>query len=954
MRHRPVIVVLGERGCGKSVALAQEHTRLLEAGLPVAFLDLGKDVFDLASAAARLRQHLHAGLEQDERFVLLDGLDEGLSDIPGLDKALLHLMQELSEEERCGLRLRITCRTTRWPAVLEEGLCSLWPSAGQVAVATLAPLTRADLRTAAEQHGLDPTDFVTEIRSRNLEALTEQPVTLVPLIEAHAHGVALPATVSDAYAQACRTLCTETRDEGFTRRQGRPPVDHLLAIARWAAAAMQFSRCPALVDGPCTGEGELDLDALAGADVPGPAPQLQCRRHELLYLTESGLLTPVGRRRWVFAHRSFQEYLAAEFLSTSRISATVLKELLWTGSGRARHIVPAHEEIAARLAIADPQLFEDLLAHDLPVLLLSDLQALTARHRARVTQALLEGAPETDFGRIPWNSLDGVDHPGLAAQLQSFLTPDTDPDQQHLALRIAATCRPEGLTQSLLTVAENRAQPVPVRALALRALNPVDDTTADRLLLLAADPQPRIADEALAHLWPHSLSITEYLDLLPDPRSQAAHSLFDSTASLAPEQVATLLDWSTRTLVARGSKSAWAADLAIQAIAHLARTDLPGTTNLLEKQAGQALAALAAHHKPTFRTGMHAAFGKIDTALAAAPALRRRLAGHLLHHSTPEDILRFTRATPRHGLFPDADLLYWLTRWPDLSGKARTAIRLIISSRPRPDDPQLRKAVERARQTDQDLRQATDWWSAPDPLWLVRRRAHERYERHRLTYNENQFTAALEAVHGAGPQTVRQAWSTAIEHLYRTVDGTRVTARSTLDAVAAAPSNPPKGSAPFQALVTAARHVLVTAPVVTAQDIPAWRTGYHRIPELGALGFLLTATQDTTVPQADAARWAGWALAALLDPGEDSALRYTLLQHCADRAGPAFVTAVKDRLHHTLHRLDELTETLASASLHEAMDAVYHWASTPGHPSEPQGDALSLRQARFRSSVGLV
>ena len=88
-------------------------------------------------------------------------------------------------------------------------------------------------------------------------------------------AVALPDTVADAYAQACRTLCTETRDEDFTRRQARPAVDHLLAVASWVAAAMQFSRCPALVDGPPAGEGELDLDTLAAPTVPGLVPALE-------------------------------------------------------------------------------------------------------------------------------------------------------------------------------------------------------------------------------------------------------------------------------------------------------------------------------------------------------------------------------------------------------------------------------------------------------------------------------------------------------------------------------------------------------------------------------------------------------------------------------------------------------------------------------------------------------
>ncbi|MGA5418478.1 hypothetical protein [Streptomyces pseudogriseolus] len=85
MRQTPAVVVLGERGCGKSVALEQEHAQLDAAGVPVTFLHLGRDVFDVTSAATRLEQALCTGLEVGTRFLLLDGLDEGLSDIPGLE-----------------------------------------------------------------------------------------------------------------------------------------------------------------------------------------------------------------------------------------------------------------------------------------------------------------------------------------------------------------------------------------------------------------------------------------------------------------------------------------------------------------------------------------------------------------------------------------------------------------------------------------------------------------------------------------------------------------------------------------------------------------------------------------------------------------------------------------------------------------------------------------------------
>lgn len=264
--------------------------------------------------------------------MLLDGLDEGLSDIPGLDRVLLLQLRALSELQREGLRLRITCRTTRWPETLESGLRGLWPNAGQVALMTLEPLTWQDVESAAGQRGLEGAAFAEQVSGRGLVALAEQPVTLIPLVEAQAEGEELPKTVAEAYDQACRRLCTETWPQGFVQRQERPAVDHLLEVARWAAAALQFGRSPALTDREPILEGELHLDGLSGPAILGVVPQLECRRRELLHLTESALLTPVGQRRWVFAHRSYQEHLAAQYLR-DRIAPAVRSELLWAGSG---------------------------------------------------------------------------------------------------------------------------------------------------------------------------------------------------------------------------------------------------------------------------------------------------------------------------------------------------------------------------------------------------------------------------------------------------------------------------------------------------------------------------------------------------------------------------------------------------------------------------------------------
>jgi hypothetical protein len=121
MREVPVVVVLGERGSGKSVALDQERALLADDGVAVAALHLGRDISDPISAGADLRRHLTPPQDRPEQHVLLDGLDEGMSDIQGLDKVLLRELRQTQPDLRAKLRLRIVCRTTRWPEFLERG-----------------------------------------------------------------------------------------------------------------------------------------------------------------------------------------------------------------------------------------------------------------------------------------------------------------------------------------------------------------------------------------------------------------------------------------------------------------------------------------------------------------------------------------------------------------------------------------------------------------------------------------------------------------------------------------------------------------------------------------------------------------------------------------------------------------------------------------------------------------
>lgn len=143
-RAVPVLVLRGEWGMGKSYAFEQEQRDLEAAGLPVQRLDLGKCGTDAARAAAKLAAVFQLPAGATEWHVLLDGLDEGLDNLLELDQLLIEQVEGLEDEARRGLRLRISCRTARWPTGLYTELCRLW-AVDQVVMVGLGCVSEVDL-----------------------------------------------------------------------------------------------------------------------------------------------------------------------------------------------------------------------------------------------------------------------------------------------------------------------------------------------------------------------------------------------------------------------------------------------------------------------------------------------------------------------------------------------------------------------------------------------------------------------------------------------------------------------------------------------------------------------------------------------------------------------------------------------------------------------------------------
>ncbi|MFG2825647.1 NACHT domain-containing protein [Kitasatospora sp. NPDC048365] len=944
LRDVPVLVLRGEWGMGKSYALAEELSDLEAAGRPAALLALGTCGTSARRASAKLAEAFEAPSTPGLWHVFLDGLDEGIDGLADLDHLIIDQIQSLSEGERDGLRLRISCRTARWPDGLDRELGKFW-SDTQVQTVGLVPLSREDVTLAAramEVHDAD--SFTRMVQERDLVALATNPLTLSQLLTGYKDKGRLPATAAEAYRDACLHLCTETRrPKDAERRRSQATPEHLLAVAARVAAAMQFGAYTALSDNPPhaheAGQRDLAVSSVESGDEPGHlGSPVACSMNELSQLTESSLLVPLeGNYRWAFSHRSYQEFLAAEFLKAHSVHAAVQRELLWIGDGQSRHVIPAHQAVAAWNSAHDSTTFEDLLRDDPLVLLLADLPSRPAHDRARVVGALLDLLQRDDTTQLGFAALRRLDHPDLAAQLRPYLRSDTEPNLLFEVVRIARACPCPGLSDALLTLAEDTALHSEIRSAAIAGVADLSDQYVRRLQHLGDDESAEVVATALHRLRPNHLTLTQLLEKVRDPDPDYIGTAYmlrrEIPEHIAPAEISEAVAWANSVLwqpAAQGSPALAVAVLA-QAVALAGQAD---DGDALITEVAQAMTGIATTSTNLFGGDTRAAREDLAKALVAADRVRRRLLRHLLINQDIKHVLMLQSSLRGGAILSQSDLLYWAENW-NLLEPVDPQDAAIVFRFSKPDDPETLARCEAARAAHPTLREATAHWDtqpAENPYERKRRQAAEA-ERKRNTYSECALREALAAVMAAEPDTVRARWADVVNHMLRTADGDPFhTTEPLLTLAALAPSRPAPGSELSDLVGQAALHLMRTVPALSRAHRPP--SGFENALELTAFAFL-----DELPPEVqDRPKLAGWAVALAATHTYHSGaleLRQRFLPACAQRAGEALPELLADVLD-TVHdsTVCDISHSLAATANEQTRSALLAWASVPGRRPE--------------------
>jgi len=559
----PVLVLLGELGIGKTTVLEHYHQTVAEASNlrgRVCFVDLPR--YGEASLEHLFRSKgfkLRKNLERLQIFFV--GFDQCLLWIPNLAGLLLEFLSKLPHDR---VSLRIACRTADWSAELESGLRALWGQ-DSVGVYELTPLRRQDVREAVEDRGLPSDEFLKQVADAGAVAFANRPITLRFLLNSFSRGEPLPSKRTDLYREGCCVLCAEFREA--RQRHTQLSEGQRFAIASRLAAAVIFGGRSAIWTAPRSElprSEDLRIDELLGGEESfGRETVQQITPNAVRETLASGLFRSRGEHRIGFSHRSYAEYLAAEYLRQRHVPLPTIRSLLFHPDGSGK-IVPQLRDTAWWLAAMLPDVRRAILAKDPESVLVADAAPLAEQERTDLVRQLLRAYDSGEliderlvrsFGK----RLDGahLKYPRIADDLRPYIRGPGKIVVRRVAMIIAEVTNQKVLQRDLLNVALSEAEPYEVRTIAVMVVGKIgDEPTKAQLKRLAIDgsendPDDDLKGGALLATWPNHLTAEELISGL-SPRKKAISGLYqrflgsDIASKIKAKDMCIALDWALR------------------------------------------------------------------------------------------------------------------------------------------------------------------------------------------------------------------------------------------------------------------------------------------------------------------------------------------------------------------------------------------------------------------------
>ncbi|MEW6306596.1 MAG: hypothetical protein AB1705_24285 [Verrucomicrobiota bacterium] len=523
----PCLILCGDPGIGKSTVI-QQHTDSLKSSLGERGHFISIDFRDVPSESAFTRWTFDSPTwrtwrgSTEKLLLVVDGVDEGLVKIPGF---VSYLAASLRNEPLDRLKLILACRSAEWPVNEGPQLISLFGNFEKPPIYELCPLRQRDARLAAEMNGLNPHDFIQSVYQQKVVGMAALPTTLFFLLEEFREGGGFSGTHRQLYERGCQRLSREIdprRAEALRQLRKTERVSSPQEVYKAA------SRLAALL--LVCGKSAIHTGQLEDAD----ASDLHVSQAADSTLTEdvmrdaiaSALFTSRGPSRFGFTHQTFAECLASQFLSCRPLAQ--IRSVLCARDGQQEHVIPQLAESAAWVAGAREDFFDHLCQIEPEVLLRSDVSKVQNTRKAALVTAVLEKVKRAELfdDHNISRFFEALKHPGLAAQLQPFITDKSlHTVVRRMAMSMAGDCKEAALTDVLFGVIRDPAEDQHIRERAARALEDlIPSSRLNELIPLALgqvgdDPDDTIRGCALRKLIPAVWSVSQALPAVHAPKN---------------------------------------------------------------------------------------------------------------------------------------------------------------------------------------------------------------------------------------------------------------------------------------------------------------------------------------------------------------------------------------------------------------------------------------------------
>lgn len=493
LTQTPVLILLGEPGYGKSQSLIEERNRLNseQADDLVIFCDLKT----FGSGDQQSLQHYLLDqeklrlVEQGQRlWVLLDGLDECMLPTPA-DWLIREFINKISNPER--VFVRITCRASSWPELLEKAFLERWSSVTNepVKIWRLCPLREEDVSTAAQVSQINAEEFLSAIAERNVEELAALPVTLRFMLKLFRQNQ-LPQQRTETFEKGLKLLCEDSPERRKSQKKSHVSTDTRFLAASKMALGYILHGCNGIWHGPgvdCP-QGLFTTKEIVGTenynDIQHTLDELAI--NETLELT--GVFARLDLHRFQFASRTFAEFLAAWYIAKSTVPT--LQKLKVVLHPESRRLIPDLYETAAWLAAIEPQFLAWLVTNEPYAALEADFATLAQGDLPALVDGLLALAAKEERPSYDKQRLSKLKYPGIESKLISLITDCTRPiASRALAIRIANACELQVIGLDLADLALNEQEDFSLRKLAVFTLEDMDDIAKTRLIPIAESDQ---------------------------------------------------------------------------------------------------------------------------------------------------------------------------------------------------------------------------------------------------------------------------------------------------------------------------------------------------------------------------------------------------------------------------------------------------------------------------------